>query len=415
MELAALRQAIFPEIIIGQPKLFEDQKHSIKTLDVQQEKAAKNLGDGHRILKGVAGSGKSVVLACRAKYLRLTNPEWRILVVCFNISLLSSLKHHIFGSGHDEKITITHFHGLAKNLIKASLRKNMSESGEEYNERIGKLIIESLEKEADPIRYDAILIDEGQDFTDYWVKALTLILNPETNSILFCYDPAQNVFGRKRPNWKSVGLMVQGKRPTELKDCYRNTLQILRLANKFSNNSPDESVDDDETLTNKLTPNTHHCKEGSKPIIEQMTGHIDSIKYVIGAIQKATSSGKYSLKNIGVIVAHNKNWISTFAHEATQALGAEAVFDMTNQKHKMQLDLDHDSIKLMHVESCKGLEFSIVFLIGLEELPRLSRNNVDAERCLSYVGITRAQEHLFILGHKQHGFFQELQTISADA
>ncbi len=67
-----LRYMIFPEIRVNeftQDELFEVEAQDVKALDLSQESIAKNIGDGHRILKGVAGSGKTLVLACRAKYL----------------------------------------------------------------------------------------------------------------------------------------------------------------------------------------------------------------------------------------------------------------------------------------------------------------------------------------------------------
>ncbi|RMH34928.1 MAG: DNA helicase II, partial [Gammaproteobacteria bacterium] len=81
--------------------------------------------------------------------------------------------------------------------------------------------------------YDAILVDEGQDFATEWMQGLSQLLNERSDSLLFCYDPAQNVFGRKKPNWKTAGFKVQGKKPTELKKSYRNTVEILQVATRF--------------------------------------------------------------------------------------------------------------------------------------------------------------------------------------
>jgi DNA helicase-2/ATP-dependent DNA helicase PcrA len=58
-----------------------------------------------------------------------------------------------------------------------------------------------------------------------------------------------------------------------------------------------------------------------------------------------------------------------------------------------------DEVQMMTLHACKGLEFPLVFLLGLEEdlLPhaRLGQN-VDEERRLFYVGVTRAQKHLIL-------------------
>ncbi|WP_339382773.1 UvrD-helicase domain-containing protein [Microcoleus asticus] len=65
----------------------------IKTLDYRQECIVKAIGTGHRIIYGVAGSGKTLILLSRAKLLAnkiLENP--RILIICYNRSLASYVK-----------------------------------------------------------------------------------------------------------------------------------------------------------------------------------------------------------------------------------------------------------------------------------------------------------------------------------
>jgi hypothetical protein len=55
----------------------------VKIMDMEQEKLARNMGDGHRIIHGVAGSGKTLILAYRAMYLDKFN---------YNIELFALLK-----------------------------------------------------------------------------------------------------------------------------------------------------------------------------------------------------------------------------------------------------------------------------------------------------------------------------------
>jgi ATP-dependent DNA helicase Rep len=76
-------------------------------------------------------------------------------------------------------------------------------------------------------------------------------------------------------------------------------------------------------------------------------------------------------------------------------------------------DEEHNEVQLMTLHASKGLEFPHVFLVGMEEemLPHKSsieEDNVEEERRLAYVGITRAEESLSILVAKQRQRYGEL-------
>ena len=76
------------------------------------------------------------------------------------------------------------------------------------------------------------------------------------------------------------------------------------------------------------------------------------------------------------------------------------ISDISNHKE------DNDEVTLMTIHSAKGLEFDVVFLIGMEEgiFPHtmsLMENGIEEERRLCYVGITRARERLYITNAKR--------------
>jgi len=75
-------------------------------LDLRQERNARALGDGHRIVYGVAGSGKTVLLIARAKLLA-EDPQKRILILCYNRLLAQHLAVALAGHG---RVTVTTFH-----------------------------------------------------------------------------------------------------------------------------------------------------------------------------------------------------------------------------------------------------------------------------------------------------------------
>lgn len=102
-DIDAIRHHLFPEVRIGGE--YQEQAphqeqillsmHNLKAMDVHQENYAKNIGDKNRIIRGVAGSGKTLILATRAALLARENPDWKIMILCYNVSLANYLRYLI--------------------------------------------------------------------------------------------------------------------------------------------------------------------------------------------------------------------------------------------------------------------------------------------------------------------------------
>jgi len=210
----------------------------MRVMDLQQEQLARSLGDGHRVIHGVAGSGKTMILGYRAEYLAkaCTPTSKPILILCFNEPLGVKLASVMEAKGLSDSVHVRHFHKWCRDQLKAynllpTEKMGTSQLMEEFVQRV----IRGVDQKHIPSgQYQAVMIDEGHDFAPEWLKLVTQMVDPTTNSLLVLYDDAQSIYERARSkqfSFKSVGVQAQG-RTTILKINYRNTRQILHTAIK---------------------------------------------------------------------------------------------------------------------------------------------------------------------------------------
>ena len=117
-QIDRVRWIMFPEMRVQtQGSLFNDQDNEadlpdvMKVMDLQQEQLARSLGDGHRVIHGVAGSGKTMILGYRAEYLAKAQPSPKpILVLCFNEPLAVKLDATFKAKGLADRVHAIHFH-----------------------------------------------------------------------------------------------------------------------------------------------------------------------------------------------------------------------------------------------------------------------------------------------------------------
>ncbi|MDZ4884120.1 AAA family ATPase, partial [Escherichia coli] len=223
-----LRAHLFPEMTVRQ--------HSqIKIMDIQQEILARNIGDGHRVIHGVAGSGKTMILLFRCLYLAETTPG-KILVLCYNITLASYLRECIESRGLKSRVTVFHFHSWCASMIKRH-GIQVTAGGKDYPEKCFSALEDVVNSGTiTDTGYDAVLVDEGHDFESRWLALIARLFDNASRSLLLMYDDAQSIYRRERAlnfSLASVGIQAQG-RTSVLPVNYRNTKRILHFAYAFS-------------------------------------------------------------------------------------------------------------------------------------------------------------------------------------
>ena len=409
-----VRWHLFPEVRIDdrQTELFSEQESNamenlpdiIKIMDIQQEQLARSLGGGHRVIHGVAGSGKTLILGYRCLYLAKTSSK-PILVLCFNITLAAKLRAFISARGIHEQVQVYHFHDWCSEQLK-TYHVNLINSTTKYWNNQVESVIQAVDNEQIPrAQYGALLIDEGHDFEASWLKLIVQMIDPNSDSLLLLYDDAQSIYKRHSGlgfSLSSVGIQAAG-RTTILKLNYRNTREILNFAYTFAKDyiSP-ESTDEDHI---PLIKPEGAGNNGAAPHVRQLTNIEDEINFSIACLKRWNDQGaKWQDMAILCHASYIGKQVSKMLH----------TFDiphlwMSNKAYKSNYNPDIDQISVLTIHSSKGLEFPYVIIIGVGELEDETRRQDNAR--LLYVGMTRAQNYLLLTTSSDNEFSRRILEI----
>lgn len=400
-QLDRVRWILFPEVRVPQQQsLFgaggtegddEDARlpDIMRVMDLQQEQLARSLGDGHRVIHGVAGSGKTMILGYRAEHLAQTQTPGSkpILILCYNEPLAVKLASTMRAKGLEERVHVRHFHKWCRDQLVAyhqlpdnTQRMSVDKLMAEYVQRV----ITGVEAGHIPAgQYHAILIDEGHDFAPEWLKLVTQMVDPATNSLLLLYDDAQSIYDRtqkKNFSLKSVGIQASG-RTTILKINYRNTRQILQLAHRMAGDmlkpADAEGGDDGIPLLQPLS-----CgREGPEPIVIDLPTLPERAAKVAELLADQHAQG-HAWGDMAVLCRHYK--------EMEECAAALARKKLPHRMRKRSGDYrpEEDAIQVMTMHASKGLEWPVVAVISQNDISDVDASLVETR--LIYVAATRA-------------------------
>ena len=181
-QLDRVRWIMFPQVRVQTSgDLFDDSNEQaelpdiMRVMDLQQEQLARSLGDGHRVIHGVAGSGKTMILGYRAEYLAKasTASSKPILILCFNEPLGVTLHTVMQAKGLGNKVHVRHFHKWCYDQLTYA-GQEMPASNLPVNAKMDDMVnrvIRAVDRRQIPSgQYQAVLIDEGHDFAAEWLK-----------------------------------------------------------------------------------------------------------------------------------------------------------------------------------------------------------------------------------------------------
>ncbi|MCX8093900.1 MAG: AAA family ATPase [Candidatus Goldbacteria bacterium] len=429
-----------------------------KYLTKEQQELSDLTVDGKpRLIRGVAGSGKTIVLAnIVAKYIKhlkrlgkqsefdfdgSINPNIKIAIICFNKTLVPLLKEKIEKSYQnqtgeelkwDDFICIRNFDGFLKQtLVDEGLISKKIWSVDDPNDR-SKFLSEEWEKyknnsiNMDKVtKFDVIFVDEGQDLSENEYILLKDLMKPtntgELNLIIF-YDDAQNIYGRKRPNWTNLGINITG-RSWVMKDCFRNTRQIINLAynvllgscaprnvrvntNEFADLNYLKKLGLVEDKGNWFKVN-FASRLGPRPILETFKSEDEEISWVVENVKKLVEIEHVRPEDILVMTCYRKYCDKLVENFNKKIKGVSHIKRTYADEEKNTYIFNKDTLTISTVHSAKGYDAAVVFFVGLHDLtPDIEfdediKIKTDAgSRAMFYVGATRAKYLLYLSGTK---------------
>ena len=218
-----------------------------------------------------------------------------------------------------------------------------------------------------PFEYSLAVIDEFQNYLPEQLRIIKKCINDRSQSVIYVGDMAQQVQLGTIKNWDDIGEKIADERKVILQKVYRNTKNIIQYIKNLG-----YAIEISEGL-----------KDGKEVAEYVFSNKDDELNYINKIINE---SGNLRFG----ILAKDPDYLIDFK----------------------KAFLDNDSVHIMTMNEAQGVEFDVVFLVGInkdlfaisEELPDiLVQEKKRINKDLLYVALTRAISELHILGKEKPG------------
>ena len=359
-----LLPVLFRQLEEEEERLFRLTEEQMRLLDflAQRKRAA---------IDGVAGSGKTML--ARAQAQRFADAGLKTLFVCYNTALAQWLRSSI-PEQYQDRIVVRHFHGLCKEWCnRAKIRFSPPEKYQDdfWRQEAPNLLLEA--SELVPDRFDAVVVDEGQDFMpDWWLPLENLNAQGEVGAMYVFYDPAQNLFVEGGSALPDLG------QPFKLPTNCRNTREIARTCGG---------------IINLEIPTHPNAPEGVAVQFIHAADHLAQQEEAGKVLHEWINKG--NLKTSQVAILSPVRWENTSMPKKGHIKNVPLTMDLDEWRE------DH-GVLFSTIRAFKGLEADTIIIIDVPEpdtTPSLSKNDF-------YVACSRAKHRLVVLAKTE--FFKEL-------
>ena len=430
----------------------EEQGCKYELSEVQARLAVSEAGARKRI-KGVAGSGKSFVLARRAVNAhKRTNGN--VLILTFNITLINYLHDRIseVRENFDWKyFHLQNYHQLFNSMLDACSLSvpdvarmkfpKMFPKGDDEDAGPDGLsdfvtlseaqfdaiysdetLFQGHEKELERFKYDVVLIDEAQDYKEPWIRIIMKhVATPDAEIVVFA-DEKQNVYEREvDANRFPVIPVTRGAWDKTLNTTYRLNTEIGELAVIFQKHFLSNRYVVDDRIsparqTMLLFDRVHieyHFHNGQltkdkvlnivrfiRGVMKRQSLHVNDITVLGANIEIVREVSDTYVK------AYNEkvNCMCETPEEFQKVAGDEREVKKIRRFKKVNFWQNTGGVSFSSIHSFKGLESPAIVLIvgagmktdtGDQDVVNIARANQE----LLYVGITRSRNYLYVINY----------------
>lgn len=380
----------------------------------QQASLSNSIKGAQRKISGVAGSGKTQVLATRAVNAQVRSGG-SVLLLTFNITLANYMRMRLSQVRADfpwDKIDIDYYHRFFRKYANAN---NLHVHLGSYDE------VDFFEKATEIKKYDAILIDEVQDYLTPWLQLLRKYFLKENGEFVVFGDPKQNIYHRELDSNGDIRLgFIRGEWNHELDKSMRFSnpaLADLAMAfqRRFYGMFEAINLSDENTVNGGFQFNLmkYHridlispCEDMAQQVYDICKDFIASnnIKIedvVIIAPQTAILRHIDYLyrKETGestTVTFVSKEGVDRISRQSQHAsYEYKRDYDRLEKVEKNRFTMLTRHLKLSTIQSFKGWEAQTVICIIQNDA--YSEDNIITSPELIYTGITRAKENLFVI------------------
>lgn len=363
-------RGVFARVASARPLLsarLEDEEQARIALTERQAVILDYLSRQRRVMvAGGAGTGKTLI--AREKAVRSADEGLNTLLVCYNRGLADHLREQCTGIANLE---VASFHQLCRRWIdhaRTSLGRDLIAEarrdypgGNDYDHYQPIALANAIDLFGPS--YDAIVVDEAQDFCDEFWLPIELLLSDHQKALLYVFlDENQDIYGR------SAAIPISGAPMLLDRNC-RNTSRIHAAAYRYYRGS---AIEASEIAGVEV-----------EPIIA--TGVANQARAIAERVTRLVAQDGVKPQDIAVLLC------DAAVRDAGEQALAKASIPRTAKWGRLE-DYRPGVVTVDTVARFKGLERSVIILWGLDEC------SAERDRETLYVGLSRAKSLLYVCG-----------------